>query len=105
MLQEPRGGEQVVLARRPRADIEQYMRKGGQAVRNHEEERPVRKKRGGRQYVGRKFTIVQTARSNGLVVDKYLEYVLENIGKADVADLLPWFDKLPKELSIFNKKA
>jgi transposase len=63
------------------------------------------KSEAGANIAGRMFTIVQTARSNGLVVDKYLEYVLENIGKTDIADLLPWSDKLPKELSIFSKKA
>ena len=46
------------------------------------------------------FTIVQTAKANALVVDKYLEYVLENITKAPIEDLLPWSEKLPKELSI-----
>ena len=30
---------------------------------------------------GRIFTIVQTAKANSLVTDKYLEYVLENINK------------------------
>ena len=49
---------------------------------------------------GRIFTIVQTARANGLVVDKYIEYVLENINKVPVEDLLPWSNKLPKELSV-----
>ena len=49
---------------------------------------------------GRIFTIVQTAKANALVVDKYLEYVLENINKVPVEDLLPWSEKLPKELSI-----
>lgn len=46
------------------------------------------------------FTIVQTAKANALVVDKYLEYVLENINKVPIEDLLPWSEKLPKELSI-----
>lgn len=49
---------------------------------------------------GRIFTIVQTAKANALVVDKYLEYALENINKVPVDDLLPWSEKLPKELSI-----
>lgn len=49
---------------------------------------------------GRIFTIVQTAKANALVVDKYLEYALENINKVPVEDLLPWSEKLPKELSI-----
>ena len=49
---------------------------------------------------GRIFTIVQTARANGLVVDKYIEYVLENINKVPIDDLLPWSNILPKELSV-----
>lgn len=49
---------------------------------------------------GRLFTIVQTAKANGLIVDKYIEYVLEKITKAPIEDLLPWSEKLPKELSI-----
>jgi len=49
---------------------------------------------------GRIFTIVQTAKANALVVDKYLEYALENINKVPVENLLPWSEKLPKELSI-----
>lgn len=46
------------------------------------------------------FTIVQTANANSLIVNKYLEYVLENINKVPIDDLLPWSDKLPKSLSI-----
>ena len=49
---------------------------------------------------GRIFTIVQTAKANALVVDKYLEHALENINKVPIDDLLPWSEKLPKELSI-----
>lgn len=49
---------------------------------------------------GRIFTIVQTAKANALIVTKYLEYALENINKIPIEDLLPWSEKLPKELSI-----
>jgi len=49
---------------------------------------------------GRLFTIIQTTKANALVVDKYMEYVLENINKAPIKDLLPWPEKLPKELLI-----
>ena len=49
---------------------------------------------------GRLFTIIQTARANGLVVHKYIEYVLEKINKVPVEELLPWSGKLPQELSI-----
>ena len=46
------------------------------------------------------FTIVQTAKANAFVVDKYLEYALKNINKVPIEDLLPWPEKLPKKLSI-----
>ena len=49
---------------------------------------------------GRLFTIVQTAKANGLIVNKYLEYIIDNINKVPLEDLLPWSDNLPKELSI-----
>lgn len=49
---------------------------------------------------GRLFTIIQTAKANMLVVDKYIEYVLENINKIPIDDLLPWAENLPQELSI-----
>lgn len=49
---------------------------------------------------GRIFTIVQTAKANSLILDKYLEYTLENINKLHIDDLLPWSEKLPKSLSI-----
>ena len=44
--------------------------------------------------------MVQTAKANALVIDKYLKYALRNINKVSVEDLLPWSEKLPKELSI-----
>jgi len=49
---------------------------------------------------GRIFTLVQTAKANALVVEKYIEYALENINKVPVENLLPWSEKLPQELSI-----
>ena len=49
---------------------------------------------------GRIVKIVHTAKANTLFDDKYLEYALENINKVPVDDLLPWSEKLPKELSI-----
>ena len=49
---------------------------------------------------GRLFTIVQPAKANGLIVDKYIEYILHNINKVSLEDLLPWFEKLPQEPSI-----
>ncbi len=49
---------------------------------------------------GKLFSIVQTARANGLKSEQYLSYVISNINKKDINDLLPWSDKLPKELLI-----
>ena len=44
------------------------------------------------------FTVVQTARLNKLNVEKYLAYVLERIGSADVSELMPWSASLPGDL-------
>ena len=49
---------------------------------------------------GKLFSIVQTARANGLKSEEYLAYVIRNINKKDINDLLPWSNKLPKELLI-----
>lgn len=49
---------------------------------------------------GKLFSIVQTARANGLKSEEYLTYVISNINKKDINDLLPWSNKLPKELLI-----
>lgn len=49
------------------------------------------------------FTIVQTAGANGLKVEQYLKYLIENIDKKPIEELLPYSDKLPKEISITYK--
>lgn len=49
---------------------------------------------------GKLFSIVKTARANGLKSEEYLTYVISNINKKDINDLLPWSNKLPKELLI-----
>lgn len=49
---------------------------------------------------GKLFSIVQTARANGLKSEEYLTYVISNINKKDINNLLPWSNKLPKELLI-----
>lgn len=48
----------------------------------------------------RLFSIMQTANANGLIPELYLEFVIENINKIKLEDLLPWSDKLPKKLKI-----
>lgn len=49
---------------------------------------------------GKLFSIIQTAKANHLKSERYLTYVISNINKKDIEDLLPWSDSLPKELSI-----
>ena len=46
------------------------------------------------------FSIVQTAKANGLCIERYLEYALNNINKINIDDILPWSDKLPKEFKL-----
>lgn len=49
------------------------------------------------------FSIVQTARANGLKSEQYLSYCLENIRNKPVEDLLPWSEALPEEIRITVK--
>ena len=49
----------------------------------------------------RLFAIIQSARANGLKVEDYLTYVIENIGKVDVEQLLPWSKTLSENLRVF----
>lgn len=53
----------------------------------------------GATVIGKLFSIVQTAKANGLMVEQYLKYVIERIEKFPIEDLL-WSDKLPDELKI-----
>lgn len=47
------------------------------------------------------FTIVITAQANGLDVEKYLNYVMEELHKGtDATELLPWSENIPKSLLI-----
>ena len=46
------------------------------------------------------FSIIQTAKANGLCVERYLEYILNNINSLKIDDILPWSDKLPKDLKL-----
>ena len=52
---------------------------------------------------GKLFSLVQTARANGLKSDLYIAYVISNINKKDFNDLLPWSDKIPEELHIHKE--
>ena len=49
------------------------------------------------------FSITQTAKANGLRPEEYLAYVLENINKKHVDDLLPWSENIPTHLKIPKK--
>lgn len=49
------------------------------------------------------FSIIQTAAANLLKTDAYLEYVMDNILKKDIDDLLPWSDNLPIDIKIHYK--
>ena len=57
----------------------------------------------GAETTSKAFSIVQTARANGVIVELYLKYVLENIAKKPIEELLPWSDKLPSNIKITNK--
>lgn len=52
------------------------------------------------------MSIIQTCEANLIRPDLYIEYVLNNLNEVkakDIDDLLPFSDKLPKDL-YFNKK-
>ena len=58
------------------------------------------KTQNGAQASGLLFSIIQTAKANGLCTERYLEYILNNINKIEIDDILPWSKKLPKDLKI-----
>lgn len=49
------------------------------------------------------FSIVQTARANGLKSEQYLSYCLQNIRNKPVEELLPWSPSIPAEILIKEK--
>ncbi len=49
-------------------------------------------------YTTKLFSIIRTALINNLYIENYLTYVLENIDKLPINELLPYSDKLPKYL-------
>ena len=59
------------------------------------------KNESGADIFARLFTIIQSARANGLKGEDYLRYVMENIGKVDVEQLLPWLKTLSENLRVF----
>lgn len=54
----------------------------------------------GAQASGLLFSIIQTTKANGLIIDKYLEYIIDSINKVNIDELLPWSETLPKDLKI-----
>lgn len=56
------------------------------------------------------YSIVETAKANNLVVERYLVYLFENLYKIDLSDsealdaLMPWSSKIPQNIKIKDMK-
>ena len=56
------------------------------------------------------YSIVETAKANNLVVERYLVYLFDNLLKVDVKDsknlesLMPWSNEIPENMKIKEKK-
>ncbi len=50
----------------------------------------------GARHSTRLFSIIRTARINDLNVSRYLEYVIKNLHKIDLGDLLPYSPTIQK---------
>lgn len=56
------------------------------------------------------YSIVETAKANNLVVERYLVYLFDNLLKIDISDseslenLMPWSNKIPKNIKIKDRK-
>lgn len=56
------------------------------------------------------YSIIETAKANNLVVERYLVYLFDNLSKINVADsealeeLMPWSNKIPENMKIKEKK-
>ena len=59
----------------------------------------------GAEVTGKLFSIIQTARANGIKTELYMKYVIENIGKEDINNLLPWSENIVKKLRYKNYSA
>ena len=51
----------------------------------------------------RLFSLIQTAKANGLVPEAYLNYAINSIGKIPLEDLLPWSNKIPSSIKSLNQ--
>ncbi len=56
----------------------------------------------GAKATGILFSIVQTAKANGLNVEEYLNYIFNNINTKKVDELLPWHESIPQNLKIYK---
>lgn len=56
------------------------------------------------------YSIIETAKANGLIVEKYLVYLFDMISKIDVSNkdmmlaVMPWAKELPQELRASKRK-
>lgn len=56
------------------------------------------------------YSIVETAKANKLVVERYLVYLFDNLSKIDLSDseslenLMPWSNTIPENMKIKDKK-
>ena len=55
------------------------------------------------------YSIVETAKANNLVIERYLTYLFDNLSKIDISDseaienLMPWSNKIPEDIKIKDK--
>lgn len=54
----------------------------------------------GADVTGKLFSIIQTARANGLKTELYIKYVIDNIGRKDINTLLLWSENIKKKFMI-----
>ena len=56
------------------------------------------------------YSIVETAKANNLVVERYLVYLFDNLSKIDISNsesfknIMTWSNKIPKNMKIKDKK-
>jgi hypothetical protein len=57
------------------------------------------------------FSIIETAKANGLIIEKYLVYLMDQLAIIETADednllsLMPWSNELPIEVKIKVKES
>ena len=84
------------------SDLERYeyvrkFRISGKTIRQYAREEGVNERTLGdwiraynNRYTSKLFSIIQTCKINNINVEKYLEYVLNNINKVNISDLTPY---------------